>query len=280
MPDLNTQAIHTYIATQGGDFLIAVATAIVTWIVGRWLIKMASKLLARMLQRGGRIDATLSRYLQSIMSAVLHVILILALLDIFGVRTTSFAALFAGVGLAIGAAWGGMLGNFAAGLFMQVLRPYKVGDYIQAGGVEGTVQELGILATTLITGDNVMVTAGNASIFGNNIKNYSSLPVRQVSCEKIIANDVDPFDAIARLTPALQAIENVAREPAASVVVTGFTPAGPKLSASCYTNQKTYWQVYCDMHKAIIRTFRAADYPVPETPVAYHLGSSQDGRQE
>jgi small conductance mechanosensitive channel len=86
-----------------------------------------------------------------VISVLLNIVLILAILDIFGVKTTSFAALLAGAGLAIGAAWSGMLGNFAAGIFMQVLRPYKVGDFISAGGVAGTVKELGLFATTIVT---------------------------------------------------------------------------------------------------------------------------------
>src|SRR5438128_9522202 len=107
------------------------------------------------MQRGQRIDETLSRYLSAAMSMALNVLLVLAILDIFGVKTTSFAALLAGAGLAIGTAWGGLLTHFAAGVFMQVLRPFKVGDFVQAGGVTGTVTEIGLFGTTIITPDNV-----------------------------------------------------------------------------------------------------------------------------
>ena len=131
---MNTQEIWHFITTQGTDLGIKLATAIVAWVVGRWLIALATGLMGKLLARGGKIDATLANYLKSITSVLLNVVLILAILDIFGVKTTSFAALLAGAGLAIGAAWSGMLGNFAAGVFMQVLRPYKVGDFIQAGG--------------------------------------------------------------------------------------------------------------------------------------------------
>ena len=116
------------------DFGIKPLTAIVAWIIGRWLINLAVGLIGKAFRRGGKIDATLAHYLKSIIAIVLNIIMILAILDIFGIRTTSFAALLAGAGLAIGAAWSGMLGNSAAGVFMQVLRPYKVGDFIQTGG--------------------------------------------------------------------------------------------------------------------------------------------------
>lgn len=131
---INTQDIWNFITTQGVDFGIKPLTAIVAWIIGRWLINLAVGLIGKGFERGGKIDATLAHYLKSIIAIVLNIVMILAILDIFGIRTTSFAALLAGAGLAIGAAWSGMLGNSAAGVFMQVLRPYKVGDFIQAGG--------------------------------------------------------------------------------------------------------------------------------------------------
>lgn len=266
---MNTQDIWQFITTQGVDFGIKLVTAIVAWIVGRWLIALAVGLLGKVFERGSKIDSTLANYLKSIISVLLNIVLILAILDVFGVKTTSFAALLAGAGLAIGAAWSGMLGNFAAGVFMQVLRPYKVGDYIGAGGVEGTVKELGLFATTLVTPDNVMTVVGNGKIFSDNIQNYSALPVRRVDCVAKVANSVDPRDAIARLKPAIAAIPNVAAEPAPDIEILEFTPEGPKLCVRPYTHADHYWQVYFDTHQAIVETFGSAGYPVPETPVAY-----------
>ena len=266
---MNTQDILHFITTQGAEFGLKLLTAIVAWIVGRWLIGLAVGLMGKIFERGGKIDATLANYLKSIIAIVLNIVLILAILDIFGVKTTSFAALLAGAGLAIGAAWSGMLGNFAAGVFMQVLRPYKVGDFISAGGVTGTVKELGLFATTLVTPDNVMTVIGNGKIFGDNIQNFSALPVRRVDCVAKVAHSVDPLDAIARLKPVIAAIPNVVAEPAPDVEILEFTPEGPKLCVRPYTHTDHYWQVYFDTHKAIVETFGAAGYPVPETPVAY-----------
>ncbi len=207
--------------------IIRLLTAIVAWIIGRWLIAVAVGLMGKVFERGGKIDATLAHYLKSITSVLLNIVLILAILDIFGVKTTSFAALLAGAGLAIGAAWSGMLGNFAAGVFMQVLRPYKVGDFICAGGVTGTVKELGLFATTIVTMDNVVTVVGNGKVFGDNIQNYSALPVRRVDCVAKVANSVNPLDAIARLRPVIAAIPNVAATPAPDIEILDFTPEGP-----------------------------------------------------
>jgi small-conductance mechanosensitive channel len=142
--NLNLETVRIFLMTRGFDLGTKVLGAIVLWIVGRWVIGIITGLLRKLLSRNGRVDPTLAHYLGSILGALLNLLLILAILQVFGVQTTSFAALLAGLGLAIGTAWGGLLAHFAAGIFMQVLRPFKVGDFVMAGGVTGTVQELGL----------------------------------------------------------------------------------------------------------------------------------------
>jgi small conductance mechanosensitive channel len=221
------------------------------------------------MEKGRKLDQTLIHYLKSIISVLQTIILILAILDIFGVRTTSFAALLAGAGLAIGVAWSGMLANFAAGIFLQVLRPYKVGDFISAGGTTGTVKELGLFATTILTPDNVTTIVGNNKVFADNIQNFSQEAFRRVDCLAKVANSVDVNDAMARLRVAVAAIPNVIASPAPDVEILQFTPEGPLLCVRPYTHTDHYWQVYFDTHKAVVSTFGAAGYPVPETPVLH-----------
>src|SRR4029453_4265737 len=157
---------------------LKVLGAIAVWIIGRWLIGLAMRLLTAGLTRQ-HVDATLIRYLISFLTIALNVILVVAILGYFGLETTSFAALLAGVGLAVGAAWAGLLSNFAAGAFLLMFRPFKVGDYILAGGVEGTVHEIGLFTTPIHTPDNVVTIVGNTKIFADNIKNYSTNPYRR-----------------------------------------------------------------------------------------------------
>ena len=266
---LNTEAVWNFLSTQGADFALKIVGAIAAWLIGRWLIGLAVGLIGRGLERGKKIDATLIHYLKSIISVGLTVVLILAILDIFGVKTTSFAALLAGAGLAIGAAWSGLLAHFAAGVFLQVLRPYKVGDFISAGGTVGTVKELGLFATTILTPDNVTTIVGNNKVFSDNIQNFSNEPFRRVDCVAKVANGVDVMDAMARLRTAVAAIPNVVSAPAPDVEILQFTPEGPLLCVRPYTHTDHYWQVYFDTHKAVVSTFGAAGYPVPETPVAH-----------
>src|SRR5512135_2624410 len=115
------ETVMNFLSTQGVDFLLKLLGALAAWIIGRWIIAMVVRAFNVVVARGQKIDATLARYLSSIISALLTIVLVLSILDIFGVRTTSFAALLAGAGLAIGAAWSGLLAHFAAGVFMQVL---------------------------------------------------------------------------------------------------------------------------------------------------------------
>lgn len=265
---MNIEAVWTFLSTQGIDFGLKLMGAIAAWIIGRWLIGIATRLVRRALDRGGKIDPTLAKYLESIIGIILNVVLVLAVLDIFGVKTTSFAALLAGAGLAIGTAWGGLLTHFAAGVFLQVLRPYRVGDLVTVGGATGTVTELGLFGTTLTTGENVTVLVGNNKVLGDTIQNFSTLAWRRVDCTAKVANGVDVHEATERLKEAVLKIPNVTTQPPPDVEIMQFTPEGPLLCVRPYTHNSHYWQVYFDTHKAIVKTFGAAGYPVPETPTS------------
>src|ERR1017187_4401053 len=154
---------------------LQVLGAIVLYIVGRWLISFAVGLVQKGLSRQ-KIEPTLLRFIGNTISVVLNITLVIAILGYFGVQTTSFAALLAGAGLAIGTAWGGLLSNFAAGIFLVVLRPFKVGDFISAGGISGTVEAVGLFVTMINTPDNVCTYVGNNKLFADNIQNYSTNP--------------------------------------------------------------------------------------------------------
>ena len=151
-------------------FALKVAGAIVIYIVSRWLIGAVSSLLTRALERQ-KIEPTVIRYIANAITVALNIMLVIGILGYFGVETTSFAALIAALGIAIGAAWGGLLSNFAAGAFILVLRPFKVGDYVLAGGIEGTVRAIGLFTTSIDSPDNVLTSVGNAAVMSGTIKN-------------------------------------------------------------------------------------------------------------
>ena len=265
---MDMDVVWTFLSTQGLDFALKALGAIVAWFVGRWIIGVIKRLTSAALLRGHRIDATLTVYMTAVVGVALNVLLILAILDIFGVRTTSFAALLAGAGLAIGTAWGGLLTHFAAGVFLQVLRPFKVGDHVIVGGVNGSVKEIGLFGTTVVTGDSVVVLVGNNKVLSDNIQNFSALPARRVDLTAKVDNSVNVREAIDKLREAVATVPNVARTPPPDVEILQFTSEGPLLAVRPYTHTDNYWQVYFDTNKAIVDTFSAAGYPVPEMRTA------------
>lgn len=243
---------------------LKIVGALALYMVGRWLIGFAIAMLQRVLT-ARNFDPTLQRYIASILGVVLNIVLVVAILGYFGIETTSFAALLAGVGVAIGAAWSGLLGNFAAGAFLIIFRPYKVGDYVVAGGVEGTVTEVGLFNTVITSPDNVQTIVGNGKVSGDTIKNFSSHAYRRVDRTAQLAFGVDPLDAIARLKPALAAIPNVVADPAPDVEILDFNERGTVLAVRPYCHTAHFWQVWFDTNKLIAATFGAASYPPPFT---------------
>jgi len=244
-------------------FGLKVLGAVAAYIVGRMLIGFASSLVTKALERQ-KVEPTVIGYIGSVITIALNIILVVAILGYFGVETTSFAALVAGLGIAVGAAWGGLLSNFAAGAFILVLRPFKVGDYVVAGDVEGTVRMIGLFSTAIDTPDNVQTLVGNAKIMNGTIKNFSHNPYRRVELTAQLDHSVDPADAVPRLKEALRKIANVVADPAPDVEILTFNERGPVLAVRPYCNTAHYWQVYFDTNRTIRETFGAAGYPAPE----------------
>ena len=237
--------------------------AILLWLVGRWLINFAVKLLSKSLKRQS-MDITIVTYITNVLSVTLQIILVVAILGFFGIETTSFAALLAAGGIAIGAAWSGLLANFAAGAFLVMFRPFNVGDFIAAGGVTGTVEEIGLFVTTLNTPDNVRTIIGNNKIFADNIQNFSANAYRRVDLVAQLNHSVDAQAAIQLLKEQLSTIPNVMADPIPDVEILEFNLSGPVLAVRPYCHTNDYWQVYFDTNKVIRESFGEAGYPVPE----------------
>jgi small conductance mechanosensitive channel len=242
---------------------VKVLGALAIYIVGRMLIGMVTTLITKALERQ-KIEPTVIRYVANAISVLLNVMLVVGILGYFGVETTSFAALLAALGIAIGAAWGGLLSNFAAGAFILVLRPFKVDDYVVAGEVEGTVRAIGLFTTSIDAPDNVMTMVGNAKIMGGTIKNFSHNPYRRIDLTAQLDHSVDPHDAIRRLGDALPKIANVVPDPKPCIEILTFNERGPVLAVQPFANTQHYWQVFYDTNKVIRDTFGAAGYPVAE----------------
>jgi len=253
---------------------LQVLGAIVMFVVGRWIIGFVTRLAQKALTRE-HFDPTLSRFLVSATGVTLNVFLVVAILGQFGVQTASFAALLAGAGLAIGAAWSGLLANFAAGIFLIVLRPFKVGDFITAGGVTGTVQEIGLFVTTILTPDNIHTFVGNNKLFSDNVQNFSSTPYRRVDLTAQISSDARPDQAMEAIRQRVAQIPNVLQNPAPEVAILSFTGVGPVLAVRPSCSNDHYWQVYFDTNKAIRDTLGESPFPAPmETYVVKQMSAA------
>ncbi len=263
---MDMSSIEMFLRTTASELVIKILAAIAFWIIGRWLIGRVIAIMQAGMNRNN-VDPTLTKYLGSIVAIALNITLVLGILGYFGIQTTSFAAMLAGAGVAIGAAWSGMLGNFAAGAFMLVLRPFKVGDFIGIGGIVGTVHEVGLFGTTIVTPDNVMTIVGNSKAFGDTIMNYSALPARRVDRSAQLAGGVNVSDAMARFKAAVQKIPNVATSPAPEVNMLDMNLVGPVISVRPYCHTDHYWQVYFDTNEAILRVCQEAGWPAP-TPAS------------
>jgi small conductance mechanosensitive channel len=253
------QTVTTVLTAVG----LKILGAIVLWMIGRWLISLSLRLIGSALRKQ-KIDPTLIRYIHSGVGALLNIVLVVAILGFFGVETTSFAALIAAAGVAIGMAWSGLLSNFAGGVFLVILQPFKVGDFVTAAGVTGTIEEIGLFATTLNTPDNVKTIVGNGKVFGDTIQNFSANAYRRVELTAQLAHGVDPQEAVALLKPAIAKLPNVLAEPAPDVEIITFNLAGPVLAVRPYCNNAHYWQVYFDTNRLIRDTFTQAGFPVPD----------------
>lgn len=246
--------------TYAVPVLWKVLGAIILWIVGGWLIRLTRDLLRRSMSARA-FDSTVASYIDSAIAIVLRVVLIIAVFSVFGVESTSFAALLAAAGVAIGMAWSGLLSNFAAGVFLILLRPFKVGDVITAAGVTGLVREIGMFATALDTGENLRVIVGNNRIFSDNITNFNHNAFRRVDLTAQLAHGVDPLDAIERLKARAREVSNLTGPP--DVEILQFNASGTLLTVRQYCHNDHYGQVLFDTNKAIGGVVTAAGYPIP-----------------
>jgi small conductance mechanosensitive channel len=250
------------LVTTATDIGLKILAAIVFWVVGRWLIGVAVNLVRASLERQ-KVDPTVLRYLGSVITVTLNVLLVIGILGYFGIQTTTFAALIAAAGVAIGMAWSGLLSNFAAGAFMIVLRPMKVGDFVTVAGVTGTVTELGLFTTTINTPDNVQTIVGNNKVFSDNIQNFTVNPFRRVDLKCQLSGAADHRAAMALLREKIALIPNVLGTPGVEVEILDFNLVGPVLAVRPYCHNDHYWQVYFESNKVIREALAEAGFPAP-----------------
>lgn len=260
---MDWNAIQQLILDKAVGVGLQILGALFLYIIGRWIISLVVAAVQKALGRQ-KIEPTVLRFIGNMLGVALNITLVVAILGYFGVQTTTFAALIAATALAVGTAWAGLLANFAAGAFLLVLRPFKVGDFISAGGVTGTVHEIGLFVTSFDTPDNVRTFVGNNKILSETVQNFTANPYRRVDLVAQLNHAVDPAHAIPLLKQRVAALPNVMKSPPPDVEILTFTPMGPVLAVRPYCHNDHYWAVYFATNMAIREAFGQAGYPVPE----------------
>jgi small conductance mechanosensitive channel len=259
---MDVNELLTLVTGFGLSIGVKLLGALVLFFLGRLTVRMISSMVDRALERQ-HVDATLVRYVRSALGVLLNILLVLAILSVLGVETTTFAGLLAAAGVAIGMAWSGMLANFAAGAFLVVLRPMKVGDFVTVAGVTGTVHELGLFSTSIDTPDNIRTFVSNNAVFSGMIQNFTTNPYRRVDLKAQLSGGADLEEAMRLLAAEVAKVRNVTTTPAPDVEILEFNLVGPVLVVRPYTHTDHYWQVYFDTNRVIARVCSALPAPTP-----------------
>ena len=242
--------------------------AVIVFLVGRFLIRMLNRLVRRLMDKRN-VDISIKTFVRSLVNILLTVLLIVSVVGALGVETTSFAALLASAGVAVGMALSGNLQNFAGGLVILLFKPYKVGDWIDAQNVSGTVKEIQIYHTILTTADNKLIYVPNGALSSGVVTNYSNQTTRRV--EWIVGVDYgEDYNKVEKVVrEVLAADKRILDDPAPFIALHALDASSVNVVARVWVNSADYWGVYFDINKAIYATFneQGINFPFPQLTV-------------
>ena len=264
LPDLGIDWAETWtlIQTTGVDLGINLVTALVIFFVGKWIVGMVVKGLMKAMQKGD-LDITLRRFIGNLARTLLMLFVIIAAINALGVQTASLIALLGAAGLAVGLALQGSLANFAAGVLIVLFRPYKVGDWIEGGGVSGSVEEVQILTTVLKTGDNKRVIIPNSQIMGTTITNYSANDTRRVDLVVGVSYSDDLDKVRKELQDLVDGDKRILKDPAVTIAVSELADSSVNFVLRPWVNTADYWAVYFDLTERVKKRFDEVGISIP-----------------
>ncbi len=261
-----------YYLNQSMDFLAyyipKVFLALVTLIIGFWVIKYITRLAEKALDKNN-IDVSLRGFLSGLISMLLKVMLVVSVISMVGIETTSFVAVLAAAGFAIGLALQGSLGNFAGGVLLLIFKPFKAGDFIEAQGYSGTVNSIQIFNTVLKTPDNKTIIIPNGAMSSGPVVNYSTEELRRVDFVFGIGYSDDVSLAKQTLNDLIAADERILKEPVHQVVVSELADSSVNFTVRVWVNAADYWGVFFDMQENVKFKFdeKGISIPFPQTDV-------------
>ena len=262
--------VQALVATYGLSVIGAIAVLVVGWILAGW----ASRAVDGGLSKVEKVDTTLRGFLASLTRYIVLIFTVVAVLNRFGVQTTSIIAVLGAASLAIGLALQGTLSNVAAGVMLLFFRPFKVGDYVEAGGMAGTVKEVNLFVTELSTPDNVQILAPNSQIWGSAVKNYSFHETRRVDLVLGISYEDDVDKAIGVVEAMAKADDRVLDDPAPMVVVGELADNSVNLVIRLWCNSGDYWPLKFDMTKALKQRMDTEGISIPYPQRTLHVVGS------
>jgi small conductance mechanosensitive channel len=253
--------------TYGIDILGAIIILIVGWIIAAW----AQRTVVKALERTRKVDITLRLFFASLARYFILAFTVLAVLAQFGIQTASLIAVFGAAGLAIGFALQGTLSDLAAGVMLLLFRPFKVGDYVEVGGLSGTVESVTLFATELCTPDNVQVLSPNSKIWGAAVKNFSHHSTRRVDFTIGIGYGEDIDTAMKELKNAANEDARVLQDPAPMAAVSELADSSVNLTVRVWCQASFYWPLKFDLNKAFKERLDRAGIEIPFPQTAIHL---------
>lgn len=250
----------------GWDILIAVAI----YIVGRWIVRYLDRLLGRIFTRR-EMEVSLAKFIRSFVRTALYVIIIITIVRKLGIDTSSFVALLASTGVAIGMALSGTLQNFAGGIMILLLRPFRIGDYVQTQGVEGSIKEIKLFNTVINTVDNKLITLPNGPIVNNIINNFSAENRRRVDLSVSISYGDDYDVARQALLDMIAADERIEKDPAPFVAIGSLGENAVKITIRVWAKSSDYWGIYHDLNEKIYKELPAKGIHFPFPQIQVHV---------
>ncbi len=253
---------------SGSELGWSILKALIVFSIGKILISLLNKLIQRILTKR-KIEPSVKTFLASLVNITLTILLIISVVGALGVETTSFAALLASAGVAIGVAMSGNLSNFVGGIVILLFKPFKVGDYIEAQGIGGTVQEIQIFHTVLNTSDNKQVFAPNGALSSGIITNYNNLPTRRVEWIIGISYGQDYPVVQGIIDGIIRQDTRILLSPEPLIAVHGMTDIGVNIVLRAWVKRDDYWSVYFDVNEKIYAAFsrEGIKFPIPKAVV-------------
>lgn len=248
----------------------SVALAILAVLIGLKVIHWITKTVEKIIERSS-LDTTLKPFIVSLVNALLKVLLVISIISILGIDTTSFVAVIAAAGFAVGLAFQGSLSNFAGGVLLLALRPFKVGDYIEASGFSGTVQAIQILYTELVTVDNKVIFIPNGSLSNASIVNYSVKSTRRVDFKFGVGHKADSHKVIEVLHGVVGNHALILKEPETFVRMSEHGESAIFFTVRVWVNAQDYWTVYFDIIETVKRRFDEESISIPYPQMDVHL---------